>query len=1106
MRRHQILPDLKNGVSALALMALAFGGGAASAGALPGHGHFVRGAGTIAKSRGAMTVDQSTQTGIVNWKTFSLGKANSIVFDNNGGATLNIVRGNSLSRISGSLQSNGSVYLVNRAGVVIGGSGRVDTQGAFGASSRGVDQGAFGNDRRLLFAGHGKGNVVDRGAIAARNVSLIAGGRLAVGGQISARHHVETSGARIGLSGADVSAQSWLIDPRNLKVTAGAASTISSSLNGGTNVRLETNATSCSGPGACSSGAGDITIAAPIAWSGTARLTLDAYHSDIVDQLIHVKGKGALVILTNDGGTGGDLLFGTKGQITFDNLAASLAINGSHYTLENKISGLATDIAAHPAREFALAKNLNMTNTFTSTPISPTAAGAFHGTFEGLGHTISNLTIIDSSDSFAGLFGYVDSGGILRDIRLTKANIQSTKAGALVGTLVGFAASDDLISAAFSSGNITCGASDCGGLAGGAGNIARSSSSTNVSSSLAGFVGSLAGVVTGDISASHASGSVTGSDGSFVGGLAGSVSGHISGSYATGRVIATDGSFAGGLVGTIGGYILNSYATGDVSGGVGGFTGGLFGTSGSNVKNSHATGHVDAINGFAGGLGGSVTGDLTGDYATGDVLDPGTSGFAGGLVGALTGNISSSHALGDVTGGNTAFVGGLVGSITGDISDSFATGNLAGGNTGYVGGLAGAMSGDIANSSAKGSILISGGAAPAYAGGLVGALSGNISKSHATGDITGGNGTYLGGLAGAITGNISQSYASGDIHGGDGSYAGGLAGQAAGNISKSHAGGKIFAGNATSTADTYVGGLVGYESGGLIKDSFAASAIHAGSSDALDSHFLYAGGLAGYVTGSTTITRSNASRSVSAGIDVYAGGLFGFGDNSTVFKNDFATGDVVTSGGDANWYTTVGGLGGESHGTVSLSYATGSVTDMNSATAYFTDIGGLIGYNAGGVSKSFATGNVVVAEHANIGGLIGVNGSPVNNTYALGDVSCGGTADCRVGGLAGWNDTNISTSYSTGLVVGPGAGEVGGLVGEDVSGVYTHDHWDTTTSGISNLADGVGNVASAPGVSGKTDHQLKTQSLAALGYNTTVWSRGPGINGGLPYLTQNPPP
>src|SRR5579885_3635398 len=115
MRRHQILPDLKNGVSALALMALAFGGGAASAGALPGHGHFVRGAGTIAKSRGAMTVDQSTQTGIVNWKTFSLGKANSIVFDNNGGATLNIVRGNSLSRISGSLQSNGSVYLVNRA-------------------------------------------------------------------------------------------------------------------------------------------------------------------------------------------------------------------------------------------------------------------------------------------------------------------------------------------------------------------------------------------------------------------------------------------------------------------------------------------------------------------------------------------------------------------------------------------------------------------------------------------------------------------------------------------------------------------------------------------------------------------------------------------------------------------------------------------------------------------------------------------------------------------------------------------------------------------------------------------------------------------------------
>src|SRR5579885_1815444 len=106
---------------------------------LPGKGRFTEGRGTISKSGGRMTIEQSGATGIINWKTFSIGKANSVVFDNARGATLNIVKGGNLSRISGALQASGSVYLVNRAGVVVSKSDAVDTQGSFVASGRSAD-------------------------------------------------------------------------------------------------------------------------------------------------------------------------------------------------------------------------------------------------------------------------------------------------------------------------------------------------------------------------------------------------------------------------------------------------------------------------------------------------------------------------------------------------------------------------------------------------------------------------------------------------------------------------------------------------------------------------------------------------------------------------------------------------------------------------------------------------------------------------------------------------------------------------------------------------------------------------------------------------------
>ena len=73
------------------------------------------------------------------------------------------------------------------------------------------------------------------------------------------------------------------------------------------------------------------------------------------------------------------------------------------------------------------------------TPIGSSATLAFAGTFNGNGHTISGMTITDSTLGYVGLFGYTLNGVAIRDVNLEDVNItisdaaQSVYAGALVG-------------------------------------------------------------------------------------------------------------------------------------------------------------------------------------------------------------------------------------------------------------------------------------------------------------------------------------------------------------------------------------------------------------------------------------------------------------------------------------------------------------------------------------------------------------------------------------------------------------------------------------------------------------------------------------------------
>ena len=157
----------------------------------------------------------------------------------------------------------------------------------------------------------------------------------------------------------------------------------------------------------------------------------------------------------------------------------------------------------------------------------------------------------------------------------------------------------------------------------------------------------------------------------------------------------------------------------------------------------------------------------------------------------------------------------------------------------------------------------------------------------------------------------------------------------------------------------------------------------------------------------------------------------------------------------------VGGLVGTSRaaGVIVGSHAAASVTGTAPLSDGGRDVGGLVGVNRGAVRGSYATGSVS-GRAENTGGLVGfLYGGSIVASYAAGPVSSGGR---YVGGLVGSSWGDITASYAVGSVVA-GVGNVGGLVGYRGSGAVTASYWDTETSG----------QARSPAGQGKTTADLK---------------------------------
>ena len=287
------------------------------------------------------------------------------------------------------------------------------------------------------------------------------------------------------------------------------------------------------------------------------------------------------------------------------------------------------------------------------TPIG-TNSSRYSGTFDGDGHTISGL-YIDSTADYQGLFGYVDTGGTVKDLGVSGSVSGNNYVGGVVGYNSGH------VKNCYNTGSVS--GNSVGGVVGyNSGSVTNCYNIGDVSGSK--YVGGVVGYnySGGSVTNSYNTGAVSG--GADVGGVVGLNSGNVENCYNTGTVSGPDSgtsNYVGGVVGQNHGSVTNCYNTGTVSGpdsGTSNYVGGVVGWNISSgiVTNCYNTGAVSGGE-DVGGVVGYNSGIVENCYNTGSVTSSGSP--VGGVVGQNWSIVTNCYNTGAVSGGED--VGGVVG-------------------------------------------------------------------------------------------------------------------------------------------------------------------------------------------------------------------------------------------------------------------------------------------------------------------------------------------------------------------------------------------------------------------------------------------------------------
>jgi hypothetical protein len=722
-------------------------------------------------------------------------------------------------------------------------------------------------------------------------------------------------------------------------------------------------------------------------------------------------------------------------------------------------------------KRFILLNDVNFAGV-SLTPVAPdtdSSSGGFQGSkftgiFDGKGHILRNAILNHAGKDCVALFGYLGSGGIVKNLGVENVNVTGRNN---LGGMCGYNNSGTIINC-YSTGSISgdSGSQNIGGLVGYHydGTITNCYSFANIFGYS--YIGGLVGRHdAGIISNCYSTGSVTsGSQNNYLGGLVGFSKGSIFNSFwdiqTSGQTTSNGGkgrtnfqmiradNYIGwntdGPYWTIdegrdyprlswedrSGLLLPSYALSDFLAGngstedpyrvitaehlniIGLFTSewdkvflletdidlvGLKGVDFNRIGISEklpfrgsfdGQGYVirnytyasTSANDCVGMFGFSYSGTIVNlNLVNVSILSSGD--YIGGLIGhQYLGIINNCHVTGKIEGNNSSqYIGGLVGMSYGNISNCSSSGNVSGGNTSnYIGGLVGWAVGVLDNCSSNSTIY--GGKTQRYLGGLVGSSSAVITNSVSTGSVFGY--CQVGGLVGQNGGEIVNCYRNDNVTGGDECVS--------------------------------IGGIVGLQSNGIIRDSHNSGDI--------------TGGIQGR----------------------YLGGIVGVQDNGSI-NNCSSTGNII--GGTGSHH--IGGVvGDQGSGSIINCFSNGDISGSD-------NIGGLIGQSRGIIKNSFSYTNV--SGFWDLGGFVGYQGDgSISDCYSTGRVIGNGNGQL-IGGFVGsqFNGT-INNCFSTGRVSNASGNQfIGGFAGDRANGSIASSFWDIQTSGKSTSAGGFGKTTFA---------------------------------------------
>ncbi|AZE47344.1 filamentous hemagglutinin [Pseudomonas chlororaphis] len=306
--------------------------------------------------------------------------------------------------------------------------------------------------------------------------------------------------------------------------------------------------------------------------------------------------------------------------------------------------------------------------------------------------------------------------------------------------------------------------------------------------------------------------------------------------------------------------------------------------------------------------------------------------------------------------------------------------------------------------------------------------------------ISGFTVTNTGPMVGLFAGNsgsisnlkLANMTVNGTTSGAGFSYIGGLVGMNTGTLANVSATGLRISASAANT--NAVGGLVGLNAGGAIDHasvgptSYVTGNSYTSSIGGLVGENMTGPAGAGSITNSTTNVNVSGymQRNTSGGV----GGLVG-SNRGGYIADSSSSGTINSSYGGLN----IGGLVGyNQNGTLERSSSSASV--RGNATS---NIGGLVGFNTNSaIRESSASGAVNGYGSASLGGLIGYNqNSTLNDVKASGAVY--DNSGANVGGLVGQNYYGqIDTAEALGNVTAGANSRTGGLIGNNYGGTLSH--------------------------------------------------------------------